>query len=53
MHKWRCEVCGFIYEEASGFPDDGIVPGTRWEAVPADWCCPECGVGKEEFTLEE
>ena len=27
MHKWRCEVCGFIYDESSGLPEDGIAPG--------------------------
>ena len=38
-----CLVCGFIYDEAEGSPDDGIPPGTRWEDVPANWSCPECG----------
>ena len=29
MKKWQCVVCGFIYDEAEGWPDDGIAPGTR------------------------
>ena len=35
--KWMCILCGFVYEEALGIPDEGIAPGTRWEDVPADW----------------
>ena len=44
MRKWQCIVCGLIYDEAEGWPDDGIAPGTRWEDVPEDWLCPDCGV---------
>lgn len=53
MRKWECIVCGLIYDEARGWPDDGIAPGTRWEDVPEDWLCPDCGVGKEDFELLE
>ena len=34
-------------------PDDGIDPGTKWEDVPDDWVCPDCGVGKEDFDMIE
>ena len=51
MSRWQCIVCGFIYDEAEGWPEDGIAPGTRWEDVPGDWQCPDCGVGKEDFEL--
>lgn len=53
MSKWECIVCGLIYDEKDGWPDDGIAPGTRWEDVPEDWLCPDCGVGKEDFELLE
>ncbi|TXS96108.1 rubredoxin reductase [Parahaliea maris] len=53
MSKWECIVCGLIYDEKEGWPDDGIAPGTRWEDVPEDWLCPDCGVGKEDFELLE
>ena len=53
MSKWECIVCGLVYDEAKGWPDDGIAPGTRWEDVPEDWLCPDCGVGKEDFELVE
>ena len=51
MNKWQCVVCGFIYDEAEGWPGDGIAPGTRWEDVPDDWECPDCGVGKDDFEM--
>ena len=53
MKKWQCIVCGLIYNEAEGWPDDDIAPGTRWEDVPADWLCPDCGVGKRDFEMIE
>lgn len=46
-----CAACGFIYDEEFGDPDSGIAPGTRWEDVPEDWLCPECGVGKSYFEV--
>jgi len=48
-----CIVCGFIYDEATGLPDEDIAPGTLWDDVPADWACPECGVSKSDFELVE
>lgn len=53
MSRWECIVCGWVYDEDKGWPEDGIKPGTRWEDVPADWLCPDCGVGKEDFELVE
>jgi rubredoxin len=51
MRKWQCIVCGFVYDEARGIPEDGIAAGTRWEDVPEDWECPECGVRKSDFEM--
>jgi rubredoxin-NAD+ reductase len=51
--KWLCIICGFIYDEALGWPHDGIEPGTRWDDVPEDWLCPDCLVGKEDFEMIE
>jgi rubredoxin len=51
FRKWECVVCGLIYDEAAGWPDAGIAPGTRWEDVPSNWECPDCGVGKADFAL--
>ncbi len=51
--KFVCSVCGFVYDETLGLPDQGIAPGTRWEDLPADFVCPLCGVGKSEFSPED
>jgi len=51
MDKWECIVCGFIYEEEKGLPGEGIEPGTRWEEIPENWKCPECGVSKSDFEM--
>ena len=51
--SWMCVVCGFIYDEAAGLPEDGIAPGTRWDDVPATWTCPDCGVTKDDFEMVE
>ncbi|MCP4042955.1 MAG: rubredoxin [Gammaproteobacteria bacterium] len=51
MKTWKCTICGFVYEEEMGAPDDGIAPGTRWEDVPEDWECPKCGAAKEDFEM--
>ncbi len=50
--KYVCTVCGYIYDEAEGDPDNGVAPGTKWEDVPADWVCPLCGAAKEDFEAE-
>lgn len=49
MAKYVCTICGYVYDEAAGDPDNGVEPGTVWEEVPEDWTCPECGVGKDMF----
>ncbi len=51
--KWECIVCGFVYQEELGLPDEDIAPGTRWQDIPEDWCCPDCGVSKEDFEMVE
>jgi rubredoxin len=53
MKSYMCVVCGFVYEEEQGLPDEGINPGTRWEDVPENFKCPECGASKDEFEMIE
>ncbi len=53
MKTYQCIVCGFVYDEAAGLPEDGIPPGTRWEDIPAHWACPDCGVAKADFDMVE
>lgn len=49
VSKYECTVCGYIYDPAEGDPDSGIAPGTPFAALPDDWVCPMCGVGKDQF----
>jgi rubredoxin len=51
FQTWMCLICGWIYDEAAGLPDEGIAPGTRWADVPMNWTCPECGARKEDFEM--
>ncbi|MEZ0237419.1 MAG: rubredoxin [Methylophilaceae bacterium] len=53
MKQWICSVCGYIYDEAQGDPENGIPAGTRWEDVPETWTCPDCGTGKSDFDMVE
>ena len=53
FRSYLCVVCGFIYNEAEGLPEEGIAPGTRWADIPDTWTCPDCGVGKEDFEMVE
>ncbi len=47
--KWKCAYCGHVYDEAEGDPTENIPPGTRFEDLPDDWICPECGAFKFDF----
>jgi rubredoxin len=49
MAKYKCMVCGWVYDPAEGDPDGGIKPGTPFEAIPETWVCPVCGVDKSQF----
>jgi rubredoxin len=51
--QWVCVICGWVYDEGAGLPEEGIAPGTRWADVPEDWRCPLCDVGKGDFALVE
>ncbi len=51
--RYYCVLCGYVYDEEMGWPEDGIKPGTRWKDVPDDWLCPDCGAMKEDFEMVE
>jgi flavin reductase (DIM6/NTAB) family NADH-FMN oxidoreductase RutF/rubredoxin len=53
MAKYRCTVCGYIYDPEKGDPDGGIAPGTPFEEIPDDWVCPVCGAAKSDFEKVE
>ena len=50
--RYVCQVCGYVYDEVDGDPDNGVAPGTKWEDVPDSYVCPLCGVGKDQFEPE-
>lgn len=49
--KFECIVCGFSYDEAVGWPEEGFAPGTRWVDIPEDWNCPDCGAANADFDM--
>ena len=53
MKSYMCVICGFVYDEEKGLPDEGIAPGTPWAEVPENWRCPDCGASKDEFEMME
>jgi rubredoxin len=48
-----CLICGWIYDEEFGCSEEGIPAGTKWSDIPNSWVCPECGVGKQDFSMLE
>ena len=53
MKTYMCLICGWIYDEAAGFPDDDIAPDTAWDDITITWTCPECGAQKSDFEMVE
>jgi len=53
LKTWQCILCAFVYDEAAGFPEDGIAPGTRWADVPETFGCPDCSAKKADFEMIE
>ena len=49
MEKWKCSICGYVYDPAQGDPDSGVAAGTPFDKLPADWVCPVCGASKDNF----
>ena len=51
MEKYKCVVCGYIYDPEVGEPSYGIEPGIPFPDLPSDYTCPVCGAGKEEYEI--
>jgi len=49
MNQWKCQICGYVYDPATGDRENGILPGTPFTELPESWVCPVCGSGKELF----
>ncbi len=52
MSSYCCPVCDYVYDEAKGAAREGFPPETRWDQIPDDWCCPDCGV-REKVDFEQ
>ncbi|MGE4547156.1 Rubredoxin [Desulfurella amilsii] len=53
MKKYKCKVCGYIYDPEKGDPDADVPPNTPFESLPDDWECPVCGAAKVDFEVYE
>jgi len=53
MQKYKCSVCGYVYDPVKGDDTKGIPPNTPFEKLPDNWVCPVCGVGKDMFEKVE
>ena len=49
LARYKCSVCGYIYDPEKGDPESDTPPGTAFEDLPDDWTCPVCGAAKSEF----
>ncbi|HOD99079.1 MAG TPA: rubredoxin [Syntrophales bacterium] len=47
-----CSICGYVYDPVLGDPEHDVPAGTAFEDLPADWTCPVCGAGKDQFEPE-
>ena len=52
MKIYVCDICGYIYDPDIGDDGSGVSPGTAFEDITDDWVCPDCGVGKEDFSVQ-
>ena len=53
MAAYRCPGCDYVYDEAKGAEREGFPAGTRWDDIPDDWSCPDCGAAKSDFEMVE
>jgi flavin reductase (DIM6/NTAB) family NADH-FMN oxidoreductase RutF/rubredoxin len=47
--KYKCIICGYVYDESEGDPDNGAPPGTKFESLPSGWVCPICSADRDDF----
>jgi rubredoxin len=51
MDKYKCVICGYIYDPEEGDTSNGVDPGVSFNDLPSDYICPICGAGKDEFII--
>jgi len=47
--RFECGICWTIYDPAAGDDVAQIPPGTPFDELPDDWCCPHCDGPKSRF----
>jgi len=52
MSKYECP-CGYVYDPEEGDYERGVMPGTAFGDLPAEWVCPLCGAEQEYFEKVE
>jgi rubredoxin len=53
MQKYICDLCGWEYDPEVGALEFEIAPGIEFKDLPDDFVCPECGAGKDQFSVIE
>jgi len=53
MKRFKCTICGYVYDPEIGDVNGNVSPGTSFEDLPDDWVCPICGATKDQFEIEE
>ena len=51
MERYKCVICGFVYDPEQGDVSGGIEPGIPFSDLPVNYICPVCGADKDEFTI--
>lgn len=51
MKKYKCSICGHVYDPVEGDLQQNIPAGTPFEELPFDWQCPVCGASKDDFFI--
>ena len=49
MDRWKCRLCGYVYDPANGDSVNNIAPNIPFENLPDNWVCPICGATKDQF----
>lgn len=47
--RMECRICWYLYDPAEGDPVGPAPPGTPFDDLPAEWCCPRCDSDKSYF----
>jgi rubredoxin len=53
MERYKCSICGYVYDPEEGDTSSGIEPGTPFSDLPSDYICPVCAAGKDEFFVND